>query len=397
MNNKRDKSFKSNREKLTIAQLGYWLIFPGVLLIGLFGVGGCGTQDPKPASTDPTEQKLDESLTFNDVTLDQVNEQGEKVWTVRSPIAHYINEQKIVKVELPEGELFQDGQLIYKISAKKGEVHQNGEKILLQEDIIATDPESGAVLRGQELEWLPKQGLLIVRNQLTGSHPQIEISADEGRVQTKANQIELLGNVVATTKDPVLQMRSERLVWQIKQQLVESDRSVEFDRYLCNSTADCPPSDRSVSDRGEYNLQTKIVKLENNVQLTLSKPPLNIQSDWLTWNLPDQNVTSEKPVKALHREQNFTLTGDRGILDLPTQLLTVTGQVQAIGNPQRPFNLQSDQMLWDIPKEEMEAKGNVIYQQADPPLTLTGPQAFGKLIDQTVVITGGNVVTEVVP
>ncbi len=380
-----------------MAHLGYLLIFHGVLLISLFGVGACGSQDPKTDSTDATEQKLDESLTFNDITLDQVNEQGEKVWTVRSPVAQYINEQKIVRVDLPEGELFQDGKLLYRISAKKGEVHQNGEKILLQGDIVATDPENAAVLKGQQLEWFPKKDLLVVRDRFTGTHPQIDISANEGRVQTKTNQIELRGKVVATTKDPVLQLRSESLVWQIDRQLVMSDRTVEIDRYSCNTASDCPPTDQSTSDRGEYNLQTKIAQLENQVQLSFSKPPLKIQSDLLVWSLTAETVTSQKPINVLHREQKFTLNGDQGILDLPTQLLTVTGNVQAVGNEQRPFNLEAKQMIWDIPKEEMAAEGNVIYRQANPSLTLTGPQAFGKLTDQTVVITGGNVVTEVVP
>ena len=368
------------------------------MLIGLFAIAGCGSQEPNPASTDATEQKLDESLTFNDVTLDQVNEQGQKLWTVRSPVANYINEQKIVRVDLPEGELFQDGKLLYRISAKKGEVHQNGEKILLQEDIVATDPESGAVLRGQELEWLPDRDLLIVRNQLTGTHPQVDISANEGRVQTKVNHIELLGQVVATTKDsPVLQMRSDRLLWQINQQSILSDRPVEIDRYPCNSAKNCAPSDRLKGDRGEYNLQTKIAKVENNVQLNLSSPPLNVWGDSIAWSLTAQTVTADKPFKALHRDKNFTLTGDRGILDLGGELLTVTGNVKTVGNPQKPFNLQANQMVWDIQKEEIEGKGNVMYRQANPPLTVTGPQALGKLTDQTVAITGGNVVTEVVP
>jgi LPS export ABC transporter protein LptC len=397
MNITKDNLLKSNHKKSIRTRSGYWLIFYGVLLISLFGVGGCGTQDPNSAGSNETEEKLDESLTFNDVTLDQVNEQGEKVWTVRSPVAHYINKQKIVKVELPKGDLFQDGQLIYKISANKGEVHQNGEKIILQEDVIATDPESGATIKGQELEWLPQQNLLIVRNQLTGSHPQIEISANEGRVQTKTNQVELLGDVVATTKDPVLQLRSQQMVWQIDQQLLLSDRALEIDRYLCDATADCPPSDQTVSDRGQYNLQTKVVTLENNVNVTLAQPPLDIQSDLLTWDLTDETVTSEKPVKAWEREKQFTLSGDRGTLDLPTQILTVTGGVQAVGNQQRPFNLQADQMIWDLPQDAIEAEGNVTYQQANPPLTLTGPTASGNLREQTIVVTGGDVVTEVVP
>lgn len=379
----------------SLTQLSYGLIFQGFLLMGLLGVSGCGSQNPN-STTNAPETLLDRSLTFKDVTLDQVNENGEKVWTLRSPLARYRNEQQIVNVELPEGELFQDGQLLYRIAAKKGEVHQNGEKILLQEDIVATDPKTGAVLRGQELEWFPKQNLLILR-QLVGTHPQIEISAREGKVQTKINQLELQGNVVVTTKDPVLQMRSEALVWLVQQQLVKSDRPLEFERYPCQAVANCPRGDRSVSDRGEYNLSTQVAKLENNVQLTLAKPPLDVQSDLLTWNLTAQTVTSEQPLQVWHRQRQFTLTGNQGWLNLPTELFTITGNVRAKGNPEKPFDLQANRMVWNIPKEEMEAEGNVIYQQANPPLTLSGPKALGNLSTQTVLFRGGNVITEVVP
>lgn len=380
---------------LWLTQLSYGLIFQGFLLIGLLGVGGCGSQNPN-STTNAPEAPLDRSLTFKDVTLDQVNENGEKVWTLRSPLAKYRNEQQIVNVELPEGELFQDGQLLYKIAAKKGEVYQNGEKILLQEDIVATDPKTGAVLRGQELEWFPKQNLLIL-HQLVGTHPQIEISANEGKVQTKINQLELQGNVVVTTKDPVLQMRSEALVWLVQQQLVKSDRPVEFDRYPCNAVANCAPSDRSVSAGGEYNLSTQVAQLENNVQLTLAQPPLDVQSDLLVWNLAAQTVTSEQPLQVWHRQRQFTITGNQGWLNLPTELFTIKGNVRAKGNPQKPFDLQANRMVWNIPKEEMEAEGNVIYQQANPPLTLSGSKALGNLSTQTVLFSGGNVVTKVVP
>ena len=157
-------------------------------------------------------------------------------------------------------------------------MYDNGEKILLQEEIVATDIQSGALLQGEELEWLPEQDLLILRKNVTGTHSQVDIAADEGRVQSRARQMELLGNVVATTKEPepTLQLRSPHVIWLLDKQLVKSDRPVEIDRFACAkpqeaNPQDCPAIDRAKGNRGEMNLATKIATLEQAASIDASR------------------------------------------------------------------------------------------------------------------------------
>lgn len=357
---------------------------------------------PEAGKKEPDrEQELDKTLTFTDVTLEQVNESGQVLWKVRSPTAHYNDKQKITYAQTLDGELFQDGKLIYKIKAKKGQVYDNGEKIVLQDEIVATDIKSGAVLEGEELEWLPEQDLLIVRNNVTGTHPQVNISADEGRVQSRARQMELLGNVVATTQEPGLQLRSPQVFWLLDKQVVKSDRPVEIDRFACAKPQeakpqDCPPTDRAKGNRGEMNLETNIATLEQSARLRLQDPPLNVDSEFIAWNLPEETVTSDRPLTAVHREKQIVLNGDRGQLDLASKIFYLTGNATST-MPQRQSDLQADRMTWYLPKEEIEAEGNVVYRQANPPLQLTGSKAFGKIENQTMLFTGGDVVTEVIP
>jgi hypothetical protein len=57
-------------------------------------------------------------------------------------------------------------------------------------------------------------------------------------------------------------------------------------------------------------------------------------------------------------------------------------------------------MMWEIPTQKLQASGNVIYQQVNPPFNTTGPTAVGRLQDQSIVVTGSagtRVVTEIIP
>ncbi len=229
---------------LKVKNSGFFLL----LLYALLGLGlpSCAffQKGDTPVVTEP-EEGQDQALTFNDVTLEQANAEGEIVWKVRAPSARYNDEQKITYLETPTGELFQEGQLVYQIQSKKGQVHGDGSKIVLQDDIVATELQNQAVIRAQELEWLPAEDLLTVRNNVNGIHPDLQITANEARLRSKAQRMELVGNVVATTqKNPALQMRSEAVVWQMDTDQVISDRPVEIDRYLCAKPQDCPASDK---------------------------------------------------------------------------------------------------------------------------------------------------------
>lgn len=362
-------------------------------------MGSCGFlgSENAPAVSPDEQQEWDKTLTFNDVTLEQANPEGKIVWKVRSPKAAYNDERKITDVETPEGELFQDGKLVYRIQAKRGQVYGDGSKIVLQDDIVAFDLQHDAVLRAEELEWLPQEDLLVVRNNLRGTHPKFDVSGNEARLQSRTQQMELLGNGVGTTKQqPVLQVRSDRILWQMDTNVVSSDRPVEVDRYLCDSPQQCPATDLIVADRGTVNLETNTVTLEQKARATLAQPPLTVESDSMVWNVDAETVTSDRPVRVVHRQQQFTFKGDRGNLALEPQIVDLFGNVTGVGT-QRQSDLQADRIRWFIPTEQFEAEGNVVYRQIDPAFMVSGPYAEGQLQEKIVKVTGGNVVTEVVP
>jgi LPS export ABC transporter protein LptC len=360
----------------------------------LLGLGACGRRSrtvDKLAQEGAKVEEFDGSLAFNDVTLEQANEEGQLWWRVKAKKATYSNDQKLAKIETPKGELFQDGKAVFKISAKTGEVQQDGKKILLREQIVAIDTRDGMVLRGNELEWRPEEDLLIVRNNLTGTRKQVQARANEAKALTRKRQVEFTGKVVAVSQDPALQVTTEKLTWFVPQEKLVSDRTVQIDRYAGKT-----PVDRATANRGEVNLKTKVATLQQNAQLSLTEPPLQISGNSMLWNTNTQMVTADQPVSVLHRQQRVTLTANQGQMNLKQKIVTLVGNVQGIGQ-RNQSQLTANNLTWYIPTESFVASGNVVYRQAKPSFNLKGPQASGKLKDETVVVSGGRVVTEIIP
>ena len=364
------------------------------LTIALLSACQSSTRTAKKIQKDTAATEIEGSLVFNNVTLNQADEKGTPLWQVKAKKATYIKDKKIANIEQPTGDLFQDGKLVLRVSADSGEVHEDGEKVLLKGHIIATDTRNGAVLNGDELEWFPKQDLLWVRNNLKGSHPQLQATGNEGRYFTRQEQLELQGKVAAIAKDPDLQMKTEHLIWQIKEKKLIGDKRMQMERYK-----DKIVTDRVESDLSEYNLTTKIAILKKNIQLTSIDPPLLIASNSAIWDVKGQTVLSDQPVKIIHQKEQVVITGNEGRVDLVRRVANLTGGVQGVGS-RNQSQLYATQMRWDIPTQNIDASGNVIYKQLNPPLNVTGATAKGKLQDQSIVVNSGSgsrVVTEIIP
>ncbi len=361
-----------------------------VLLFGLFACSNENRTVKKLAEDTSSVQNLDTNLTFNDITLEQADEQGRPVWKVKAKQATYSQDKKVAQVKTPTGELFQDGKSVYQISAQQGEIQQDGKRLFLTGQIVATDPRNGVVLRGNELEWRPQEDLLIVRKQLTGTHRQMQVVAQEARAFSRASRIELQGRVVAIATEPNMQLRTEHLIWQIREQRLTGDRPLQIDRYKAKKI-----TDRATANQGEVDLKTKLVTLKQNAQLALLDPPMQVASNHLSWNLNTETLAANQPVRIVHHKQQMTVTAKQARMDLQKNIAYLTGDVHAVG--QRRQELNSKTLTWYVPSQLVEAQGDVSYRQVEPPVSFTGQKAVGKLQEQRIVVSGGRVVTEIIP
>lgn len=369
----------------------YYLPLSVFLIIGL---AGCVFRSPTNNQTNSDAGRQDSNLTFFDVILEQADEVGRPVWRVKAKQAEYTKEKQIGEALNPYGELYQDGKVVYQVKAEKADIEQDGKQLFLKGKIVATDPANGIILRGNELEWRPQEDLLIVRNQINGTHKQLQAIAQEAKVKTREQRMEFSGGVVATSADPQMKIRTEHLIWQIKTETLTSDRPIQIDRYKNNQV-----SDRAKGNSAQVNLKTKIATLEKNAQLDLLEPPMQISSNSMTWNINRENVNTNSPVRVFHKAENLTVTAKQGEMQIAQRIVYLTGNVNAIG--QRLQTLNAQKMTWYLDKKLLAAQGNVAYQQVDPPLNFKGETAVGNLQTENIVVKGGGsgnrVVTEIIP
>ncbi len=339
------------------------------------------------------ESRLDTELVLNNAALEQSNKQENTVWKIKADRIDYSEDQQIATLDKVVGNLFYNGTVILKISAEAGEIRKNGNIILLKGKIIAQDQRNGSVISSEAVEWRPQENLLLIKEKLSGIHANLAVNAQSGKYFTDIEKLEIQGDVVATTNQPSLQLHSDRLMWNIPQEQIIIPSAVKIVRYNEAETI----TDKLIGDRAEFNLANKVVKLKNNVELITLDPQLQVATNSLTWNYQDRIATADQPIQIVDRDRNLSLTGNQGEINFPQQLAKLENGAKGI-KQQPDSKLYARQLIWKINTEEVEAIGNVVYEQVDPKARLTGEKAIGTLGDNNIVVTsnGKQQVTSVI-
>jgi len=379
---------------------------PGTILLPLallvVGLAGCrpatspeDVAGEAEAETETESEEMENTLTLDDVVLEQADEEGQLLWRVRAKQASYSQDNKVATVTEPQGELFADGKLRYQIEGDTGTLHQDGKRVFLRGSIVAEDLENGIVLRGQELEWIVDQEILIARNGVTGEHEKMQAVATEVQVFDADKRVEFWNQVAVNFKESGVQLRSDHIIWRWEEEKFVADRRVELDRFQ-NQTL----SDRGVAKAAELDLKAQVATLKDSVQVALSDPPLQVSSDELRWNYEKETLESPKPITIIDRKDQLTFSGDSGWGDLKAGIFHLIGNVLGVGQKQQA-QINTDLLTWYVSQQSFKAEGDVIYRQVDPPMTLRGEVATGRFDNQTVVVTGNTpgdrVTTEFVP
>ncbi|MEB3310950.1 MAG: LPS export ABC transporter periplasmic protein LptC [Snowella sp.] len=376
--------------------------------VSFLAIAGCQPSKPIAQPSPKNSPPLESHLTLNKATLEQTNAKGESLWKIQVENAVYTPDRKNAQLSKIKGNLFTDGKLVLKVSADKGEIQQDGELVILRENIIAIDPRNKAIIKSNEVEWRPKESLLLVRNNLKGSHPQLEVTAKEGKYETRQQRLDLSGNVVGFTKDTPqqkkppknpnkkLQLKAEHLFWLIPQQKVLNEKLMTVSRFQ-----DQVITDQVITKKAELQLNNKLLHIQENVDFKSLKPPLQIAATALTWQYDKRLVSASQPIQIIDYEQQITLTGNQGWVDLNQNLASLTGGTKGISQGNQA-TLFANQLTWNITNQTLEALGNVIYEQTQSPkFNLTGDRAVGILQNNSVIVTSNNrqerVVTEIYP
>ena len=363
-----------------------------VLSIGVLTLPGCGGRGRRQPEVVDGLQQIENALSFNNITLEQATESGEITWKIFAERAVYADEQGYAGVQNPDGELYQDGEAIYQVKSKLGEVYEDGNRIILRDTVEVTDLRNNAVLQGDFMEWKPDEGVLLLRGNLRGTHPQLLVTAQEGRLFDAEQRLDLTGRVVANTVgNPRLNLRTEALSWLIEGQRVQSDRPTQLRRFQQGQVTDL-----AVGKQAEVNLETSLAILKEEAQLAMSAQGMQVNGTEIFWEIPQERVRSNQPLSIIQPRQRMVVTANQGVMNLQTRIVDLQGSVRLVAQLNGAV-LISDRLNWNIDTQDLRADGNVNYQQANPPLVSTGPRAIGRLQNQTLVMTGGRITSEFIP
>lgn len=424
-------------ERLKISRWYRWLAIVAVAVVIVVALHTCGIGS-RVAERAPGE-KQDAKLTLQTVTLEQPDENGVLLWRLKAKSVDYSPDNQRAKLKGLNGEFFQDGKTIYTVVADEGEVQQNGETLFLNGNLVATSKANELTLEGERLKWQPKQDRLVMgdfeedasadatpnaaakpkndtdkltTDNLLSANPskppvkgfdsQIEVIAKLVTVANKDNRVELTGGVAAKSKvAPWMTFQSDSLTWLTKQKLIETNQPLKVEQYKREDYQTV--SDRIVGQTGQVDLSKTIVTLNKSVQLdSLLSQPLKVQSETAVWNVNGQTVALDKPVKIEQPERKITAAANQGSLDLAKEVVYLTGDVRAKGE-KNDARLAADKVTWQTGSQDVEAEGNVTYQQAaEPEISMAGNRAVGNLEKGNFVVTGGksnngDVVIEFVP
>lgn len=374
----------------------------GILVVGAIVVVSIRLIRNSEFSADylPEEQQeeLEAGLTLRDVILEQQDDDGQLLWRVNADEVTYSPDQESANLVRLEGELFQDGELLYRVKSDRGMIRENGDVIFLEENIVANGIQNQMVIKGETLEWRPEEDIMTVRGNLTGSHPQVRAQAGEARVYNREQRMEFEQDVIATTvvpnpqEDPWIKLQADTLEWQWALEEIGSDQPLRIERFQDNRVTEV-----LTGQEGLVELAENRATVANDVDVLLTEIPLVAESDQAVWEIEEEIIQVDRPIRIVNQQEKVTLTAQRGQLDVADEVVYLNQDVVVVAE-ENASRLTANRLAWNLDDQTVLAEGAVNYQQQrDPQITLSGPRARGRIEAQTIVVDGGRVVTEIVP
>lgn len=330
------------------------------------------------------KREIEQGLVLYNATLEQSNSDGQILWRLTTKKATYTQDKKSAILEDLKGNLFENGKIILQVSAKKGEIKNDGKEIYLSEEIIAFDTRNKAEFKGQEVMWKPEENFMMMMGEkgIKANHTKLVVSAKEAKYNTKDQIVELSKNIIANTKNPPLQLKTEHLYWKIPENKIIGNNLLEMIRYENKLL-----TDRIKTNQAEVDLNTNIAVINGDVEYQSLKPPLQAATTRIIWNYGDRKMESNQPTRLFQPEDDMTLTANIVKFNLDENQVYLHEGIygQAVKNE---VEIYADNLVWNLDSKEINADGNVYYKQINPDFNLRGIKAVGKLQDKSMKVEG---------
>ena len=149
----------------------------------------------------------------------------------------------------------------------------------------------------------------------------------------------------------------------------------------------------------EMDLNNSILIVENNIEYQSLNPPLQGATSAMRWDYDQRIIETDKMIRLVEVDEDITMTANQGRIDLTENKVYLSRQIfgESVSNQGK---LYADSVIWNLDDQNIDAQGNVVYQQVNPVVNFRGDRAQGRLQDNQVVVTGqgdNRVVTTIYP
>jgi LPS export ABC transporter protein LptC len=367
--------------------LKLWLIFS--LLTGCQAVS-----IPETPSTPENSSVSESQLTLSNAILEQANPLGKTLWRIKSVQTTYSPDRKVGYLDDVTGNFWENQELAIYLSATKGQVIDDGKTIILTDNVMIRDVRNQTIITADELTWYPEQNLIILTANLTGQHPQFNVTSTMGKYHTDTQELELIGDIVGYSQESSVKFTSNQLFWKIDEQKILVNAPVEIVRYNQDEVI----IDKIVAQKLAIDLELHQAKFKGNVEFISLEPAVQIASNSIIWNYQERTIIADEPVKLIHHDEKITLNANHGEINLVTEVAHLSQGVQGI-TPRNQANLYASDLIWSMNTQIIEARGNVIYEQVEPYVHLTGDKMVGNIQDNQIVVSSeqdNQIVTDII-
>ncbi|AFZ46897.1 protein of unknown function DUF1239 [Cyanobacterium stanieri PCC 7202] len=366
-----------------------------ILLITILLIAGCQNQNQSLNDNEgDSHREVEQGIVLTDATIEQSNNDGENFWRLRVGKVTYSEDNRIAIIEDITANLLQNGEIVLKISAERGEVIDDGQEINLVGEIVAFDTRNDMEVMAERLNWKPEQNYFTLEENIEVNHEQIRLVTKQAEYNTATQVLQLTQDIVATTLEPQLNIVAQSIAWQIEEGMISTDEPFKVTRY-----EDDQVTDTLTGTIAEMDLNNNILMVENNIEYQSLNPPLQGVSNRMRWDYNLRIIETDTMIRLAQIEEQITMTANRGKIDLDENKVYLSNRI--FGEAQTDeARLYADNVVWDLSNQNIDAQGNVVYQQINPVVNFRGDRATGRLQDKQVVVTGSNnnrVVTTIYP
>lgn len=351
---------------------------------------------PRPSTTKPIEG----GVAFSNVVLAQADAKGKLLWKFQAQGVTYGENQQLARAKTLKGQLFEAGRPLFDITAENGTVRQEDQQVRLQGNIRVVDRRHNISFRGKEAQWKGSSGQLLIQNGFTALSPALQLWGSQLQASQQGREVRVTGNVIAETQATQgssrrIRLRTNQALWTVDTQRLKAGAAGANNQpSVTIEQLNTAEKSTALAGTALADLKSGMITLSSPVQVQVGAVRLTSRS--LNWDTQSQKIVTNELLQIQDPRHQISVLANRGTLEQSKNVVDLQGNVEVKGL-RNSAQLNSDQLLWDINTQRIEAVGSVNYVQGNPSLTLRGPKAVGKMTDQTLRVSGGDVVTEIIP